>query len=324
MRFDALLQRHFRWALALVLSIGVYFQAAGIGQLVVAMVLGADDANAGAAKGRQKTVSAPARREWAQTTSISERNFFDSVTGPLNATELDLSDEQEARPDVDLSNPALAPRCPTLITMIVTETPDPLWSMAIVKADANSKGELHRVGDKITDFEIVFIGFNPLNHTPAVWYTGPNGLCQVPMWASEAPPPPKAEAPAPAAAAAGGDVPTEISSRIQKVSETEFNLDRAVVDNVLDNQATLMRSVRVVPEKEGDTVVGIRLFGVRPNTILGMLGMQNGDRLDQINGLDMGSPEKALEAYARLRTASKLAIKVNRRGKPLTLDINIK
>jgi general secretion pathway protein C len=58
--------------------------------------------------------------------------------------------------------------------------------------------------------------------------------------------------------------------------------------------------------------------------LLGTLGMENGDRLESINGFDMASPEKALEAYARLRTASNLNVKVNRRGKPVSIDYNIK
>jgi general secretion pathway protein C len=86
----------------------------------------------------------------------------------------------------------------------------------------------------------------------------------------------------------------------------------------------LMRTARIVPEKEGDKVVGIRLYGVRPDTLLGVLGMENGDRLQTINGFDMASPEKALEAYARLRTAEKLVVQVNRRGQPVNLDYNIK
>ena len=36
------------------------------------------------------------------------------------------------------------------------------------------------------------------------------------------------------------------------------------------------------------------------------------------------APEKALEAYARLRTAENLKIKVNRRGQATTIDIKIK
>jgi general secretion pathway protein C len=65
-------------------------------------------------------------------------------------------------------------------------------------------------------------------------------------------------------------------------------------------------------------------LNIRPDTLLGTLGMENGDRLQQINGFDMTSPEKALEAYARLRTADKLTVQVTRRGQLTNLDYNIK
>jgi general secretion pathway protein C len=135
--------------------------------------------------------------------------------------------------------------------------------------------------------------------------------------------------PAPAAGAAavvGGvsAVPADIASKIQKVSANEFNVDRQVVDKILENQAELMRSARIVPEQENGKVVGIRLFGIRPDTLLGTLGLENGDRLQSINGFDMASPEKALEAYARLRTADHLTVQVNRRGANQNIDFNIK
>src|SRR5262249_35426882 len=113
-----------------------------------------------------------------------------------------------------------------------------------------------------------------------------------------------AAAPVPPPPAGGpGSVPPDIASKIQRVSANEFNVDRQVVDKILENQAELMRSARIVPEQENGKVVGIRLFGIRPDTLLGTLGMENGDRLQTINGFDMASPEKALEAYARLRSA---------------------
>src|SRR6185295_5571079 len=134
--------------------------------------------------------------------------------------------------------------------------------------------------------------------------------------AAATPPPAAAPTPPPAAAVVGGAsaVPPDIASKIQKVSGNEFNVDRQVVDKILENQAELMRSARIVPEQENGKVVGIRLFGIRPETLLGTLGLENGDRLESINGFNMGSPEKALEAYARLRTASQLDVTVNRRG----------
>jgi general secretion pathway protein C len=119
-------------------------------------------------------------------------------------------------------------------------------------------------------------------------------------------------------------VDPDIAKGIQRVSATEFNIDRGVVDKILENQAELMRQARIVPEQENGKMVGIRLFGVRPDTLLGVLGMENGDRLQTINGFDMTSPEKALEAYARLRTADQLVVQVNRRGQNTNLDYNIK
>jgi hypothetical protein len=86
----------------------------------------------------------------------------------------------------------------------------------------------------------------------------------------------------------------------------------------------LLKGVHIVPEQEGGAVVGIRLSGIRPDTVLGALGLENGDRVQTINGLDLRSPERALEAYARLRTADHLVMQVNRRGREESIDFNIK
>ena len=51
--------------------------------------------------------------------------------------------------------------------------------------------------------------------------------------------------------------------------------------------------------------------------------MENGDRLESINGFEMSDPQKALEAYARLRTADHLTVSVNRSGTPMNIDFNI-
>jgi general secretion pathway protein C len=124
----------------------------------------------------------------------------------------------------------------------------------------------------------------------------------------------------------GGAAPVgdDIKNGIRKTGPTTFDVDRSVVDKILENQAELMRQARIVPEQENGKVVGIRLFGVRNDTLLGVLGMENGDRLQQINGFDMTSPEKALEAYARLRTADHLTVQVNRKGADTNLDYTIK
>ena len=112
----------------------------------------------------------------------------------------------------------------------------------------------------------------------------------------------------------------QLLERIRSTAENRYEVPADVVDELLENQSDLMRSARIVPEQQGGKVVGIRLFGVRPGTLLDALGFRNGDRLETINGYPISSPEKALEAYAAVRNASNVKVAIVRRGQPMTLE----
>jgi general secretion pathway protein C len=96
-------------------------------------------------------------------------------------------------------------------------------------------------------------------------------------------------------------------------------VDRQVVDTIVDNQAELMEHVRIMPVRDNGDVVGIRVLGVRPDTLLGLLGVEDGDRLESVNGLSTTSPEQLLEAYALVRRADRLVARIDRRGQKLDL-----
>ena len=63
---------------------------------------------------------------------------------------------------------------------------------------------------------------------------------------------------------------------------------------------------------------------MRPDSLLGTLGLENGDRLSSINGFEVSDPSRVLEAYGRLKNADRLSVSINRKGKPMTIDFNIK
>jgi general secretion pathway protein C len=325
MAIDKLLKRHF-WAVVLVLlSLAAFLDAQGIMHVVGAM-LGPDDKLLAAPPLAARLPPAPASASPHATSAeaILSRNPFDSVTGPLNAVPPppeEVVDAGQAPPDI--SDPWGAPDCDGVRVLVIAASSDPDWSFAALESSAEKgKSYLRRRGGDLQGKTVKFIGWD------RVWMTSGSQLCQSQMFkppappasasaaASAAPPPPPAGGPSPV-----GD---DIKKGIQKVGPNEFNVDRTVVDKILENQAELMRTARIVPEQENGKVVGIRLYGVRPDTLLGTLGMENGDRLEKINGFDMASPEKALEAYARLRTADHLTVAVNRRGQPQNIDFNIK
>jgi general secretion pathway protein C len=325
--FDLLIKKYFAGVVLAFVALAAYFQAAGATQLFGAALALSGSA---AVPVRPPPVPATASRERPSAQPIIHRNPFDSITGPLDAEKIPEgpSPTKEAL-DIN-TDPLAAPACDSPQVFIITESTDPLWSVAALQAPGDPRPRMHRVGDDVAGKHIEFIGYNPRENTPSVWFSSGGTLCQTMLFRTQ-PTQPAAGAPAPVASAvppppSGGPspVPADIASKIQKVSDTEFNIDRSVVDKILENQAELMKSARIVPETKDGKVLGIRLFGIRPDTLLGTLGLQNGDRLEAINGFNMGSPEKALEAYARLRTASKLDVNVNRRGNPVAIAFNIK
>jgi general secretion pathway protein C len=329
---DPLLKKYFPVLVLALIALGAYFQASGATQLVGAAFVPAAPSGS-APRPFSHPPSAAAQSEHRSGEAIIERNPFDSVTGPLTGKSIEIPVVPKPN-ELETGDPLTAAACDGVNAFIITESTDPLWSVAALQGSGEPRPRMRRVGDEVAGKHVEFIGFNPAENSPAVWLSMGGSLCQVLLFREQAPVASGPAAPSapettaaitpPPSSGRGTPVPPEIASKIQKISDTEFQVDRAVVDNILEHQAELMKSARIVPEQKDGKVLGIRLFGIRPDTLLGTLGLQNGDRLEAINGFNMGSPEKALEAYARLRTASNLNVKVSRKGAPVSIDYRIK
>jgi general secretion pathway protein C len=322
MKLDQILKRYFWAVVGSLVALVAFLHAQAVTQIIGSARLGldADQLSAAPAPSVNRGAVAAASPRNLSAEPILSRNPFDSVTGPLNKPV--VPDEVVAAPD--LSDPMHAPHCEGLKVLVIAESADPEWSFAALStgAGAEAKNVLRRKGGEVSGKTVAWIAWD------RVWLVSGSTLCQLEMFA---PPPPKdagvaavVDAGAPPVKESAGSMDADLKKGIQRVSATEFNIDRGVVDKILENQAELMRQARIVPEQENGKMVGIRLFGIRPDTLLGVLGMENGDRLQTINGFDMTSPEKALEAYARLRTADQLTVQVNRRGSNTNIDYNIK
>lgn len=169
---------------------------------------------------------------------------------------------------------------------------------------------LRRVGDEVAGFTVESIARD------RVRLISKQTRCEAVLGALVvAPPPPKPPTGGPPKP---GALPPEIAAGIQKTGERSFTVQRAALDAILAKQAELFGRLRIAPTKEG-----LRLIGVRPDSLLGTIGIQNGDHLQKINGFDIADPHAALEAYSKLMSASNLVISASRGGQPLNFDIKI-
>lgn len=307
------------------LAATAFFLAQGTTGLLAATFLPVEPG--GAASLPAPTRAAPARTQ-RDDTAILRRNIFDHEQGPLDGVDVADVDEQIVRPptnEIDWSQPP--PVCDGSIRLVaaIVNPISPDWSFAAI-VGAAGKALLYRRGQSVDGRQVIHI------FTDRVYLQPSTGSCQITMFGEEvaqgprvaAQPAEPAEMPSAGGESEGGIAASDMESGIQRVSDTNFNIDRSLVDRVLENQAELMRTARVIPHEENGRTVGVKLYGIRRNSLLGRLGVQNGDMLRTINGYDMSSPDTALEAYARLRTADHLTLSIVRRGQPTTIDYNIR
>jgi general secretion pathway protein C len=228
---------------------------------------------------------------------VSQRNPFDSSRVAMTSTPVPGHHTGAA-----FSDPLAWPYCDGVRVSIVIESSNPAWSLSTMQASGEPSARLRRLGDDVAGKRVAFIGYNPRQLTPSVWLQGNGVFCQASLF--------------------GG--PTVLPAKPdQRPVEAERHVDRALVEQAVSNSLPLMRTIRVVPEQRAGQIIGLRLFGIRPGTLLNTLGLQNGDRLETINGFSLASPEQALQAYARLRSATRLSVQLDRAGQPVQLDLNI-
>jgi len=275
----------------------------------------------------------PAQDE-ASFEDILKRNMFDSAQGALWPPPAPTEDEAElaenATDEPAVFDPSvMPPACVGEMRLIASVYSDrrPEWSFASISSGSGVP-MLYRPGNTVQNHELVEV-------LPSAVFMRPTGaaVCSMTLFV-----PPEAKA-APAAPATAGTTveeakvaiapvagltAEELAAGIEKISDSEFNIQRGLLDKVLANQSELMRAARVVPHEQGGKVVGVKLYGIRRNSLLGGIGMQNGDLLSTINGFDMASPDSALEAYTKLRSANDLTVTIQRRGRDVNMQYHIR
>ncbi|HEY7374690.1 MAG TPA: type II secretion system protein GspC [Polyangia bacterium] len=248
-----------------------------------------------------------------QVEEILKRNIFCSTCPPILAVEVKGSNEPPPPPPLQRTSLNLK----LLAIMFAPPPANPKWSVAVIRDnDAKSAGP-YTVGSTIRDATVedieedkVYLDFGGGRHEYLDLLDRP------------APP---AGSPAPVASNTPADpLAAELDRGIKKVGENNYEVQRGTIDALLGNMGALAKGARIVPETKDGKPAGFRLFSIRPDGPFAKIGLLNGDVVSAINGLEMTSPDQALLAYTKLKTANHLSVAIERNGQKITKDYNIR
>lgn len=215
------------------------------------------------------------------------------------------------------------PSCEGYRPHIIVASDDPDWSFASLVAPGSPKSLLRRRGGSVGDREVAHVGVD------RVWLRSQTGaLCQAMLWRPPSPTPSTSgsiEVTPPVRKDPNAKpLDPAIAKGIVKFGPREYRVDRGTVDLIVEQYAELMKGTMVTPDKENGRVVGVRLFGIRPESVLGVLGLENGDRLMTINGYDLTDPSGAVQAMAYLRSAPRIDVVIQRGGRPTSILYDVR
>jgi len=246
-----------------------------------------------------------------QPEGILKRNIFCSTCPPII---------DEPHPDGGVIDPSMEPvkTALPLALLAIMYAPPPngiKWSIAVIRDTEIKSTGAFPVGGKVHGATVIEI------QETRIYLDNAGKTEFLDLFEKPAPP-----APPPAASAAGGTDPlsVEMDKGIKKTGEHSYDIQRGTLESVLGNMSLLSRSARIVPEMRDGKAAGFRLYAVKPDGPFAKIGMQNGDVISSINGLEITSPEKALEVYAKLKSASHLTLGMESNGKKVTQDYNIR
>lgn len=301
------------------LMLCAFFFARGATALLAAKVL-STEVNDMSLRSTRAVATARTQRK-RDPSVILKRNIFNSEIGDLSDAPIEVPDV----PLVDLPAEEIETPCKGTMRLIGTVVlPGDLERSVAAIVGTDQKAGLHHGGAEIEGAKIRVV------QSDGVVLQNAGGLCRLAMFevdGAAAKPRLKpavsekksAKRRGPSADRNAGLSDAEMSQGIDKVNETNYNLSRSMLNKVLDNAGKLIGIAAVSPKMEDGQSVGMEIRGVRPDTLLTKLGIQNGDILESVNGQSLSSPDAALGAYSTLRTADKFTLSVRREGRAMML-----
>lgn len=245
------------------------------------------------------------------------RDYNAIVGGNIFNSKMRGKQPEVAGPNSDLPLPAVAvPRVPLNQTLIGTVVGSEGESYAVIEDIKSREQLLYRIGDPLgEDGKIAKITRNKV----IVRRGGEDEILEAALFPEENKPAPHA-APTvltPAGASAPGN-------NIRQAGKNSWVMDRREIENAVNNLPQLLTKARIVPNFSGGKPDGFRIFAITEDSLYTKIGLQNGDILHRVNGIEVKDPQNFLKVFEQLKDESTITVDLVRNNQKETFSYEIR
>lgn len=260
-------------------------------EVVLALVKSATVAPADSAPAPTQPVAKA--RTWDDRQAILQRNLFDASTiTPANEAPAPIESKNYEKTKLQLR------LLGTAASIVAEES----WA-----AVENLKAREHlivRIGDEVLSATVVAIDprrivlENRGRHEELALLEDPN---TPPRSAARARPPAR--------------------SGVSRLGRNRFGVDNQQVQDLVNNPAALFSQARIVPHYEDGQMTGIQVNAIKPGSLFAQAGLQDGDTVVELNGIEASSPEGSQKLLQEFRSSQEWTLIVRGRdGAERTLN----
>ncbi len=218
--------------------------------------------------------------------AIIERNLFNSKKGTgQHAERLDI----ETLEPTDLK-----------LKLLGTVSGDNKEAYAVIEDTAKRRQNLYRIGDSIQNATLKMI----LREKVILRVNGKDEILNIEE-------------------ASGSRKTRIVSKKAGMATSQNITIKRSRIETAVKDVNNLMKQVRIRPHFTSGKPDGLRLTGIRPNSIFYNMGLKSGDIITGVNNNNIESVDDVLKFYQSLQSSSSVQLQIKRRGRPKTINYNI-
>jgi general secretion pathway protein C len=218
--------------------------------------------------------------------AIVERNLFNSKKGtgePVESLDIETLDPTDLK-----------------LKLLGTVSGDNKKAYAVIEDTAEKRQNLYRIGDSIQNATLKMI----LREKVVLRVNGKDEILGIEE-------------------AHGGQTTRISSKRTDRASSQNITLKRSQIESSVKDINTLMKQIRIRPHFRNGKPDGLRLTGIRPNSIFYNMGLKSGDIVTAVNSNNIESVDDALKLYQSLQSSSSVRLQIKRRGREKTINYNV-